>query len=282
MVFYYQHFIPHCSSLAKPLFALTAGQKRRGRSAKDRRSQGTYRKLTSVDWTDDCKNAFQQLKAMLLECVILAHPDFDELLILSVDASFDGLGAVLSQVPKGQSTARPVDFASKTLSASQRKYPAHRLEFLALKWSVCEKFSHWLKGRTFTILTDNNPLTYLLTKPRLDACEIRWVSKLASYTFELKHLPGKKNVVADALSRDPFAKTVGHRLLEEPYSALVEKAGVVGENSVQDIFRVSCQTQSVALSPTTCEAATFQAFCQAHCDWVDASESRALCLVQHV
>ena len=71
---------------------------------------------------------------------------------------------------------------------------------MALKWSVCERPSHWLKGHSFTIWTDNNPLTYLLTKPKLDACEIRWVSKLASYTFDLKHLPGKKNVVADARS----------------------------------------------------------------------------------
>lgn len=45
MVFYYQHFIPNCSSIAKPLFALTAGQKRRGKSAKDKKSQGVYRGL---------------------------------------------------------------------------------------------------------------------------------------------------------------------------------------------------------------------------------------------
>ena len=131
---------------------------------------------------------------------MLAHPDFDEPFISSTDASSDGLSAVLSQVPRGESKARLIAFASKTLSASQQKYPAHRLEFMALKWSVCEKFSHWLKGHSFTIWTDNNPLTYLLTKPKLDACEIRWVSKLASYTFDLKHLPGKKNVVADARS----------------------------------------------------------------------------------
>lgn len=287
MVFYYQHFIPRCSAIAKPLFALTAGQKRKGKFAKDRKSQGTYRKLTSADWTVECCDAFERLKTMLLQCVVLAHPDFNEPFVLSVDASLDGLGAVLSQVPQGESKARPVAFASKTLSASQRRYPAHRLEFMALKWSVCEKFSHWLKGRSFTIWTDNNPLTYLLTKPKLDACEIRWVSKLASYSFDLKHLPGKKNVVADALSRDPFAKSVSQRLLKEPYSTLVQESNGVEGDSVQDVFRASCLSQAcrsgdLPTPRTVCDATEIQALCQAHCDWFDAAESRALCLVQHV
>ena len=120
---------------------------------------------------------------VLLNCVVLAHPDFDRPFILSTDASLDGLGAVLSQVPAGEEKARPIAFASKSLSRSQANYPAHRLEFLALKWSVCDKFSHWLKGHKFTVWTDNNPLTYIMTKPKLDACEQRWVSKLAPYFF---------------------------------------------------------------------------------------------------
>ena len=107
MVFYYQHFIPNLSSTAKPLFALTAGQKRRGKSAKDRKPQSAYRKLTAADWTEECGSAFEHMKARLLDCVMLAHPDFDEPFILSTDASLDGLGAVLSQVPRGESKARP-------------------------------------------------------------------------------------------------------------------------------------------------------------------------------
>ncbi|KAG1950296.1 interleukin-1 receptor accessory protein-like 1-A [Pimephales promelas] len=302
MIFYYQHFISNCSSIAKPLFALTAGQKRRGRSAKDKKPLSAYRKLTPADWSMECGIAFDQLKTMLLGCVsmlhwtdleqclgcvVLAHPDFDEPFILSVDASLDGLGAVLSQVPRGETKARPVAFASKTLSTSQRKYPAHRLEFMALKWSVCEKFSHWLKGLSFTVWTDNNPLTYLLTKPKLDACEIRLVSKLASYSFDLKHLPGKKNVVADALSRDLFAKPICQRLLKEPYPTLIQEADEIEEDSVQDGFRASCLSQSYRSGdhPTfkvACDSAEIRALCQAHCDWNDAAESRALYLAQHV
>lgn len=83
------------------IFALTAGQKRQGRSAKDRRLQGVYRKLVSADWTVGCQFALEQLKTMLFQCVVFAHPDFNEPFILSVDASLDGLGAVLSYLDSG-------------------------------------------------------------------------------------------------------------------------------------------------------------------------------------
>ncbi|XP_047446637.1 uncharacterized protein LOC125011456 [Mugil cephalus] len=253
MVLYYQHFIPGCSSIAKPLYTLTAGQKRRAKGSFGRRRAGTFRELTPQDWTPACEKAFEDLKSALLNSVVLAHPDFDRPFILSTDASLDGLGAVLSQVPAGEEKARPIAFASKSLSRSQANYPAHRLEFLALKWAVCDKFSHWLKGHKFTVWSDNNPLTYILTKPKLDACEQRWVSKLAPYSFEIKHIPGRLNVVADALSRDPFVRPLRERLLCEPYSGLLNQASNVNDGSVQDTFRLTCQPQSLG-GPSTSAA----------------------------
>lgn len=161
IVFFFQHSIPNCSSIAKPLFALTAGQKRRDRKTINVKA-GMFRKLRPDDWTSECDTAFISVKDSLLNCVVLAHPDFSRPLILSTDASLDGLSAVLSQIPAGESKARPIVFASMTLSSSQKNYPAHRLEFLALKWSICDKFSHWLKGNSFTVWTNNNPLTYIM------------------------------------------------------------------------------------------------------------------------
>ncbi|KAI4898559.1 hypothetical protein NFI96_004318 [Prochilodus magdalenae] len=145
MVLYYQNFIPGCSSIAKPLFALTAGQKWKVRGDRGCKRPGTFRELKPEDWTPACEAAFEGLKKALTDSVVLAHPNFEKPFLLSTDASLDGLGAVLSQVPDGEDRARPIAFASKSLSRSQANYPTHRLEFLALKWSVCDKFSHWLK-----------------------------------------------------------------------------------------------------------------------------------------
>lgn len=147
MILYYQHFIPDCSAKARPLFRLLSGRQAipHGRKGKKPRIQPFAKpSLKPSDWTSACRTSFQTLKMELANVVTLAHPNFNEPFILAVDASFDGIGAVLSQVSPSETVARPVAFASKTLSRSQMNYPAHRLEFLALKWAVCDKFSHWL------------------------------------------------------------------------------------------------------------------------------------------
>ena len=94
-----------------------------------------------------------------------------------------------------------IAYASRSLKPAEKNYPAHKLEFLALKWAVSEKFLDYLYGTKFEAITDNNPLTYILTTAKLDAIGQRWVAALSNYNFDIKYRSGKKNADADGLSR---------------------------------------------------------------------------------
>lgn len=66
------------------------------------------------------------------------------------------------------------------------------------------------------------------------------MAKLAAYDFDLKYVPGVRNTVADALSREPFVEScIGHRLLKEPYVALLDEVNGVVRGTVQDAFRLT-------------------------------------------
>ena len=137
---------------------------------------------------------------MCISTPILAYPDYQLPFILRTDSSSEGLGAVLYQNQEGK--LRVIAYASRSVSKTESNYPAQKLEFLALKWAVCEKFREYLYGsRPFEIFTDNNPMTYVLTSAKLDACGQRWVAKLANYNFTIRYRSGQSNVEADALSR---------------------------------------------------------------------------------
>ena len=124
---------------------------------------------------------------------------------LHTDASEHGLGAVLYQ-KQDDNMERVVAYASRTLSKPKRNYDTHKLEFLALKWSITERFHEYLYGGHFKVYTDNNPLTYILTTAKLDATGQRWVASLANYNFKIFYKSGKLNVEADALSLHPLGE----------------------------------------------------------------------------
>ena len=100
----------------------------------------------------------------------------------------------------------PVDFASRELKGGEPKYHSSKLKFLALKWAVMEQFREYLQYQPFTVRMDNNPLTYILTTPNLDALGHRWVTALAGYNMKLEYLKGVDNKIADTLSRLPPEK----------------------------------------------------------------------------
>ena len=111
---------------------------------------------------------------------------------------------------KDDGIERPIAYASRTLSKSDRNYDAHKLEFLALKWAVTDRFYEYLYHDRFQVYTDNNPLTYILSSVKLDAIGQRWVASLVPYNFGLHYNPGRQNVVADSLSRIPWENVSFH------------------------------------------------------------------------
>ena len=195
---YYRRFVKSFAQIAAPLNALlsstsTKKKKRKKKTVEDKRP-------FVERWSEECAKAFETLKSCLVSPPVLGYPDFTKPFLVETDASCSGLGAVLSQEQDGKNVV--IAYASRGLRPSEKNYPAIKLEFLAIKWSVCEKFRDYLLGGTFTILTDNNPLSYLQTS-KLNAADLRWASELASFNFDIKYRSGKKNRVADALSRKP-------------------------------------------------------------------------------
>ena len=137
---------------------------------------------------------------------MLAYADFKSPVILHTDASGDGLGAVLYQEQDGQKRVRA--YASRSLSKSERNYPVHKLQLLALKWGIMNKFHEYLYGAEFQMFTDNNPLTYVLTTSKLDATGHKWAAALSNYTFSILYKLGKANRDANALPRIKWSEAV--------------------------------------------------------------------------
>lgn len=201
---YYRKFIKGYSNIMKPLNDLTSGYPppRKHPKSKERSGQYYHPKEPFLNrWTPACQQAFEMIIDKLTTSPVLAFANPALPYILHTDASSTGLGAALYQEQEGQ--LRVIAYASRGLSRSESRYPAHKLEFLALKWSVTEKFSDYLYGNQFTVVTDSNPLTYILTSAKLDATSYRWLAALSTFSFKLQYRPGKQNGDADALSRRP-------------------------------------------------------------------------------
>ena len=200
---YYRKFIAGFAKIAKPLHAVTSAV--HADPATSKKKQASITKF----WNEDCQHAFEQLKLALCAAPVLGFADFTRPFRLDIDASFDGLGAVLSQ-DQG-SGRRVIAYASRSLRQNEknmRNYSSFKLELLGLKWAVTEKFRGYLLGSKCEVMTDNNPLSHLQTA-KLGAIEQRWAAELALFDLEIKYRPGKQNTNADALSRFPIDLPVG-------------------------------------------------------------------------
>lgn len=211
---YYRPFIPNFSCKAKSLYDLLTVSKLEERPP-DPKSQTERHKKTRmtkkghlpsrmpIQWTSSHKEVLNQLIDALTEPPVLGYPDFAQPFVLHCDASQNGLGAVLYQCQQGM--MRVIAYGSRTLSQSEKNYHSGKLEFLVLKWAICERFRDYLyHASSFIVYTDNNPLTYVLTTAKLNPTGHRWVAELADYNFTIRYRPGKNNSDADGLSWMPL------------------------------------------------------------------------------
>ena len=183
MVNFYRKFI---RSAARVLAPLTDAHKGPGKT---------------ISWTPLMSSAFSRAKQLLSSVPELVHPQYNTPISLAVDASDSHIGAVLQQQLHDKSWS-PLAFFSKKLSDTEKKYSAFDRELLAAYLSV-HHFRFMLEGKEFTIFTDHKPLTHALfgTSPPWSACQQRQLAYRAEFTNSIVHIPGKENLVADALSR---------------------------------------------------------------------------------
>lgn len=201
---YYRRFVKDYSKIVKPLTSLTAGYPPKRKHCKNPPNDPKYlnpKEPFGDRWGQECQKSFQTIIEKLTTSPVLGYADAKHPYLVHTDASTTGLGAALYQVQNG--TTQVIAYASRGLSRSEARYPAHKLEFLALKWAITDKFHDYLYGTTFTVITDNNPLTYLLTTAKLDATSYRWLAALSTYNFDIKYRAGRQNLDADGLSRKP-------------------------------------------------------------------------------
>jgi len=183
---YYRAYIQNFSRIAKPLYGLlqvkggpenTKTKSKKGRSAQ-------MPSKTPIRWTGEHNHILRQLIDTLSDPPVLAYPNFELPFTLHTDACEKGLGAVLYQRQGGK--LRVIAYGSRTLTPAEKNYCLHsgKLEFLALKWAICEKFRDYLfYAPEFTVYTDNNPLTYVMSTAKLNVTGHRWVGELADFRF---------------------------------------------------------------------------------------------------
>ena len=188
MINYYSKFISSYSTITHPLNELL--------------KDGVEWK-----WCETRQKAFEQLKDKLSNAPVLTHFSDTLPLKLDTDASQYGIGAVISHVlPSGEE--RPVAYASRTLTKSERNYAQIEKEALSIVFGV-EKFHQYLCGRKFLLVKDHKPLTTLLGPksgiPTLAAARLqRWALLLAAYQYDIEYRSTEKHGNADCLSRLPI------------------------------------------------------------------------------
>ncbi|CAK1599624.1 unnamed protein product [Parnassius mnemosyne] len=185
MINFYRRFLPNAARIQAPLNALLAGA-----------TKGSQ----PINLTGDASKAFNDCKLSLSEAALLAHPATHSKLALVTDASDIALGAVLQRYKDG--TWQPLAFFSRKMSSAQQKYSPYDRELLDI-YEAIKYFRHMLEARHFIVYTDHKPISFAF-RERKGNCsprQYRHLDYISQFTTDIRHISGKDNVVADALSR---------------------------------------------------------------------------------
>ncbi len=184
LINFYRLFLPGIAGTLQPLTDLLRGNPK------------------SLSWSDSAAAAFCAAKAALISATALAHPLPGAVISLAADASVTHIGGVLQQLSSG--SWQPLAFFSRKLSAPESKYSTFYRELLAV-FAAIRHFRFVLEGRQFRILTDHLPLTLAMRRvsPLWSARQVRQLAYVSEFSTDIRHTPGLRNVVADALSWPP-------------------------------------------------------------------------------
>jgi hypothetical protein len=154
------------------------------------------------EWTDECEKTLQILKEMLLQNALVYFPDLNAKFFIETDASSFGISSVLLQEFEG--VLRPIAFAGRAMKPRETTLSAADSELLAILHAM-STYRMFLNGpHPVTIITDHCSLQFISqleysSSPKL----CRYSMLLQSFRYKILYRPGKKNVLADYLSRYP-------------------------------------------------------------------------------
>ena len=189
---WYSTFIEHYSSIAEPLYRL-------------------FKKGVPWHWGEAQQKAFEKIKSEMEKHVYLTGIDYNYPIICQVDASKIGIGCCLKQEIDGKE--RIIECRSALFNESQRKWITYEQECFAIVWAL-RKFHDLIGGQKIIVETDNQAVTWMKRNPSKKAKVERWSIELEEYDYELRHIKGKNNIMADMLSRAPPEQQETDHLLD--------------------------------------------------------------------